>query len=85
MMNNMGLFSSSFVSKKKLSNEAKQEEERISSETPRKFQEQKNLLNKSTRSIHEENYESSSHGYVHSAISSELQHFGSDSFMKGEK
>ena len=35
--------------------------------------------------MHEEYFESSSHGYVHSSISSELQHFSSDSFMKEEK
>ena len=85
MMNNMSLLSSFFISKKDLSKEVEQEEERISNETPRKFQGQKDRLIKSTRSIHEENSESSSHGYVHSSISPKLQHSICDFFMKRNK
>ena len=60
------------------------EERRSSSEAPKEFQKE-DLLFRSTRSVHEEHFESSSHGYVHSAISPKLQHFTSDSFMKGGK
>ena len=58
MMKNMGLFSSNFRSKKNLSKEVEQEEERRSSETPKEFQEQKDLLIRSTGSIDKEHSES---------------------------
>ena len=85
MMKNMDLFSSAFRSKKNLSKEVEKEEERRSSETPKEFQEQRDLPIRSTRSIHEENYESSSHGYVHSAISPKLQGSISNFFMDRKK
>ena len=85
MMKNMSLLSSVFRSKKNLSKEVEQEEERRSSETPRKFQEQKDLSIRSTRSIHEEHSKSSSHGYVNSAISPKLQCSVCDFFMKRKK
>ena len=62
-----------------------QEEGRRSSEAPKEFQEREELLIRSTRSIHEENSESSSHGYVHSAISPKLQGSVSNFFMKRKK
>ena len=85
MMNNMGLFSSDFRYKKNLSKEVEQEEERRSNETPKDFQEQKDLPMRSKRYIHEEHSETSSHGYVHSAISPKLQGYIGDFFMKRKK
>ena len=85
MMNNMSLLSSLFRSSKNLSKEVVQEEERRSSETPRKFQEQEDLPIRSTRYIHEENSKSSSYGYVHLAISPKLQQSISYFFMKRRK
>ena len=83
-MNKVSLISSIFKFKKSLPKEDVQEEKRSSSEAPKEFQKE-DLPIRSTRSVHEEHSESSSHGYEHSAISSELQHFASDSFMKGGK
>ena len=83
-MKNMILISSILRSKKTLPKEDVQEENRSSSEAPKEFQKE-DLPIRSTRSMHEEHFESSSHGYVHSAISSELQNFASDSLMKGGK
>ena len=84
-MNKMILLSSLFISSKNLSKEVEQEEERRSSETPRKFQEKKDLLIRFARSIHEEHSKSSSHGYVHSAISPKLQGSINNFFMKRKK
>ena len=85
MMKKIILLSSLFRSSKNISKEVEQEEERRSSETPRAFQEQEDLPIRSIRSIHEENSKSSSHGYVHSAISPNFQHSISDFFMKRKK
>ena len=83
-MKNINLISSIFRFKKSLPKEYVQEERRSSSEAPKEFQKEDFPI-RSTISVHEEHLESSSHGYVHSAISPELQHFSSDSFMKGGK
>ena len=48
-------------------------------------EEQEDPSIRSTRSIDEESYKSSSHGYVHSAISPNLQRSVSDFFMKRKK
>ena len=83
-MERMKLISSLFISNNNLPKEDVQEEKRSSSEAPKEFKKE-DLLIRSTRSVHEEHSKSSSHGYEHSTISSEIQHFSSDSFMKGEK
>ena len=48
-------------------------------------EEQEDPSTRSTRSIHEESSKSSSHGYVNSAISPNIQHSISDFFMKRKK
>ena len=73
-MKKMSLISSIFKFNKNLPKEDVQEEKRSSSEAPKEFQKE-DLPIRSTRSMHEEHYESSSHGYVHSAISPKIQHF----------
>ena len=80
-MKRMSLLSSIFRSGR----EDVQEKERRSSENSGRFQRQEDLLIRSAISTHEDHFESSSQGYVHSAISPKLQHPISDSFMKREE